>query len=312
VTSPAHHAAARPRVLAIVLNWNSRGDTIACLEALQQSTYPSLAPLVVDNHSSDDSVAQIRGRFPAVRLLELDANYGYAGGNNRGLTQVMAECEFAWLLNPDVVVDVQCLARLVAAAQSHPRAAMLGPLVRMREEPDRILSAGGQLVDGWARHRGIGEPDRGQFRDPSEVDFITGCALLVRCSTLATIGMLDERFFVYAEEIDWCHRARVAGYTCVIEPSALAWHPNTLARDADSPLVTYYSVRNQLMLIRKHRFGAALLGRHLLRHARTLASWSLRPKWRHKAAQRRALRRAIIDFVRGRTGAAKGDALPLR
>ena len=312
MTSPAPDAPSLPRVLAVILNWNSGTDTIACLEAVQRSTYPALHTLVVDNGSVDDSIAQIRARFPTVRLLALDANHGYAGGNNRGIAHGLDECELAWLLNPDVVVDAECLTRLVATAQSHPRAAMLGPLVRMREDSGRILSAGGQLVHGWARHRGMGEPDRGQFREPVEVDFITGCALLVRCSALGTIGMLDERFFVYAEEIDWCHRARAAGLTCVLDPSAIAWHPNTQARDADSPLVTYYSARNQLLLIRKHRLGLALLARHLLRHGRTLASWSLRPQWRHKLAQRRALRRALIDFARGHTGAAPHDAFPPR
>jgi GT2 family glycosyltransferase len=310
VSAPATDPAALPRVVAVILNWNSGTDTIACLESLHRSSYPALRPLVVDNGSGDDSVAHIRARFPAVRLLALDANHGYAGGNNRGLAHALDECEFAWLLNPDVVVDGECLTRLVATAQAHPHAAMLGPLIRMREDRGRILSAGGQLVHGWARHRGMGELDHGQFREPAAVDFITGCALLVRRSTLAAVGMLDERFFLYAEEIDWCHRARAAGFTCLVEPSALAWHPNTIARDADSPLVTYYTARNQLLLIRKHRLGLALLARHLVRHARTLASWSLRPKWRHKSAQRRALWRALTDFARGRTGAATGDVFP--
>lgn len=299
-SEPPHGA---PRVHAIIVNWNSGADTGACLDALARSTHP-VTPLVVDNGSRDDSVARIRACHPDVAILALGANHGYAGGNNRGLAHAAGDCDFAWLLNPDVTVAPDCLARLLAAASALPRAAMLGPLVRMREDPGRILSAGGRLVGGWARHHGIGELDRGQFAAPAEVDFVNGCALLVRRAALAAIGLLDERYFLYAEEVDWCHRARQAGYTCVVVPSALAWHPNTRARDAESPLVTYYITRNQLLFIQKHRLGRLLLARHLLRHARTLVSWSVRPKWRHKAAQRRALRRALIDFGRGRVGPA--------
>jgi GT2 family glycosyltransferase len=293
-----------PSVLAVVLNWNSGGDALACLAALEASTFAPCRVLVVDNGSTDDSLAQLRARLPPVALLELGANYGYAGGNNRGIRHGLGDCDYVWLLNPDVVVAPDCLARLVAAAEADLRAAVLGPLVRMREEPERILSAGGCLGSGPPGHRGLGEVDRGQFAAPAAVDYVTGCALLARRSAVESIGLLDERFFLYYEEVEWCHRARAAGFTCLVVPDAIAWHPNTLARDADSPLVTYYIARNQLLFTRMHRLGALPLARHLLRHARTLASWTLRPKWRHKAAQRRALQCALVDFARGRTGPA--------
>jgi len=295
-----------PSVCAIVLNWNSAADTINCVSALAAQQYPDCRMLVVDNGSSDDSVRRIRQAYPDLPLLALDENLGYAGGNNRGIARALREgCDYVWLLNPDVVVAADCLSLLVAAAAAHPRAAMLGPLVRMREDGQRILSAGGLLVDGWAQHRASGETDRGQFDRPTEVDYVSGCALLVRRSALESIGLLDERFFLYHEEVEWCHRARTAAFTCLMVPQAIAWHPNTMVRDADSPLVKYYITRNELLLIRTHRLGTSMLLRHLLRHLRTLASWTIRPKWRHKAAQRRALRWALIDFARGRTGQAK-------
>ena len=295
-----------PSVFVVILNWNSGPDTIACLEALARSTYPDARLLVVDNASTDDSPTRIAERFPQVELLVLDANHGYAGGNNRGIAHGLGSSDYVWLLNPDVVVAPDCLALLVDAAEAAPRAALLGPLVLMREDPERILSAGGRLVDGWPSHRGIGEPDGTRSDAVTEVDYVTGCALLVRRRALASIGPLDERFFLYGEEVDWSQRARAAGFTSVVVPRAKVWHPNTVARDAESALVTYYITRNHLFLIRKHALGAPLLARHLWRHARTLASWSLRPKWRHKRAQRRALWRALTDFARGRSGPARG------
>jgi GT2 family glycosyltransferase len=295
-----------PSVFVVILNWNSGPDTIACLEALARSTYSDARLLVVDNASTDDSPTRIAERFPQVELLALDANHGYAGGNNRGIAHGLGSSDYVWLLNPDAVVAPDCLTLLVDAAEAAPRAAMLGPLVLMREDPERILSAGGRLVDGWPTHRGIGEVDGTRSDAVVEVDYVTGCALLVRRRALASIGPLDERFFLYGEEVDWCQRARAAGFTCAVVPRAKVWHPNTLARDAESPLVTYYITRNHLFLIRKHALGAPMLARHLWRHARTLASWSLRPKWRHKRAQRRALWRALTDFARGRSGPARG------
>jgi GT2 family glycosyltransferase len=239
-----------------------------------------------------------------VPILQLASNQGYAGGNNRAIEHLGASCDYVWLLNPDTEVAPDCLAELIAAAEADPAAAMLGPLVLAREDRQRIVSAGGMLVNGWSRHRHAGERHDGRLAAPLPVDFVTGCALLVRCAAIASIGLLDERYFLYQEEVDWCQRARVAGLRCLVLPRALAWHPDSGARDVDSPLVTYYIARNQLLFIRKHRLGAALLARHLARHARTLTSWSLRPKWRHKAAQRRALLRALADFATNRTGKA--------
>lgn len=295
---------AGPSVIAVVLNWNSAVDSIACLTALARGSFANCRPLVVDSGSSDDSVARIRAAFPAVPLLELGANAGYAGGNNRAIEHIGDACDYVWLLNPDTEVAPDCLAELVAAAEAQPRAALLGPLVLMREDRRRILSAGGVLGKSWSHHRACGELDAGQFTAPQPVDYVSGCALLVRRSALTSIGLLDERYFLYHEEVDWCQRARAAGYLCLVVPRARAWHPDTRARDVDSPLVTYYIVRNQLLFIRKHRLGTAMLARHLARHARTLTSWSLRPKWRHKAPQRRALARALLDFATGRSGKA--------
>jgi len=295
-----------PGVLAIVLNWNSADDCFACLASLARTTYAHRV-LVVDNGSSDDSVARLRAHSPPLEILELGVNRGYAAGNNRGIAWGLARgFDYFWILNPDVTVGPACLAGLVHVAEAQPRAAMVGPLVYCKESPQRLLSAGGVFRDGWTWHRGLGELDVGQFTGVTEVDYLTGCAVLIPRALVESIGALDERFFLYEEDVEWCYRARHAGLRVLLAPHAKVWHPDTRRRDDLSARVTYYTARNKLLLLRTHRLGARAVAVHLLRHARTLASWTLRPKWRHKRAQRRALLRALLDAARARWGAADG------
>lgn len=294
-------AAPAPRVLVVVLNWQSAAETIACLAALAQSTYPHRRVLVVDNGSADASVAELGASCPAVELLALDANYGYAGGHNRGIRHGLGECEYVWLLNPDVRVAPDCLAQLIDTAERQPGAGFLGPLILAREQPDRVVSAGGRLAHGFAEHRGAGVRADQLGAQIAEVDYVMGCALLTRRAVIEAVGLLDERYFLYHEEADWCRRARRAGFTSVLVAGARAWHPDPARRDG-SPQVTYYMARNQLRFVREHELGSLVLLRHLLRHGRTLLSWTVRPKWRHKHKQRDALMRALIDFARGRHG----------
>jgi GT2 family glycosyltransferase len=102
--------------------------------------------------------------------------------------------------------------------------------------------------------------------------------------------------------VDWCRRAHAAGYAVLYVPGAHVWHPDTRVRDASSPRVTYYIARNTLRFAAKHRLGRAVTARLVTRYLRTIASWSVRPMWRHKRAQRNALVRALGDFAAGRAG----------
>jgi GT2 family glycosyltransferase len=296
-----------PAVTAIVLNWNNAPDTMACLASLLRLEYPECRLLVVDNGSRDDSVTQIRLHFPSVPILELEENLGYTGGNNVGIEHALKNnCDYVWLLNDDVTVAPDALSALIDVALVEPQAGFLGPMVYMSEEPKRILSAGGRFCGGWQmQHRGISELDQGQFDAVAEVDCVSGCALLVGRETIAAVGALDEDFFAYYEDVEWCFRARQAGFKVLFVPQARAWHPDTWQRDADSPLVAYYLSRNQLLFVAKHYLGTGTLLCSLGIYLMRVVNWSIRPKWRHKRRQRDALLRAIVDFGRGRFGKAE-------
>lgn len=296
-----------PAVSIIILNWNNARDTLDCLTSVLAQDYPRFTTLVVDNGSADDSVSVIQSRFPDVPVLETGKNLGYAGGNNAGIRRAFkSNADYALLLNNDTVLDRCMLSRLVAAAEADARIGFVGPMVYSAADPARIESAGGKIDRFWiATHRGLKETDIGQFVESAAVDWLSGCAIMVKRQVVERVGDLDARFFSYVEEVDWCLRARRAGYRIVHVPGAKLWHKRTERADGPAPHVTYYMYRNHLLLLSKHHAG--LLPRVVawIRAVCTLISWSLRPKWRSKRPHRDALARALIDFTLNRVG--QGD-----
>jgi GT2 family glycosyltransferase len=129
-----------------------------------------------------------------------------------------------------------------------------------------------------------------------------GCALLVRWKAIEAAGRLDERFFMYYEEVDWCLRIRARGWRCLHVPRALVWHKGVSPDYQPGPAVTYYSTRNRLWLMAKHGAPLGAKARAWARFLRTWLSWSLRPHWRSKRPHRQALGQALADFARGRLG----------
>jgi GT2 family glycosyltransferase len=296
-----------------VLNWNDSRETLSCLESLRGLDYPSYDVVVVDNGSTDGSVATIRERHPEVTVLEAGRNLGFTGGNNLGLRWAL-DCgaDYGLLLNNDTELTPSFLTLIVDAAGEDPRIGIASPLILYHDRPDTIWSAGGTI--DWRRGSagmiGIDEPDMGQFgATPRDVDFVTGCAFLVKAEVMRRLGLLDDRFFAYYEDTEWCVRARRAGYRTVVVPRARIWHKiSPVAREA-SPRVHYFMTRNRLLFLQATRAGiAAWLYTLVGDYARTLLSWSVRPRWRSKGPQRRAMIQAILDAGRGRWGAYAGTA----
>jgi GT2 family glycosyltransferase len=300
-----------PRVVIVILNWNGLSDTLACLESLASLNHPSGDLLVVDNGSTDGSVEAIQEQFPQVTLIENSENLGFAAGNNVGLRHALdVGADYALLLNNDTEVDPPFLQHLVQVCEADSSIGIAGPLIYYHHDPEIIWSAGGAI--DWRRGNtcmlGLNERDLDQFGiEPREVDFVSGCAMLVRLTALEQTGLLDERFYLYYEEVEWCVRIRRAGFKIVHVPQARIWHKITPESRAASPLVHYYMTRNRLLFLKtaKARWRAWL---HTLfaEYLRTLVSWSVRRKWRHRQEQRRMMVQAIRDAWRGRWGRRVG------
>lgn len=294
------------RVAIIVLNWNGLADTLACLTSLQQLDYPAYEVIVVDNGSTDHSAEAIRAAHPWVTLIETGENLGYVGGNNRGLAYArQTAADYGLLLNNDTEVSPNFLQFLVEAAEQDPAVGIVGPTIYYFDEPEVIWSAGGSIdwQQGDTAMIGLNQVDQGQFGpSPRPVQFVTGCALLIKMGIVNQVGLLDDRFFAYYEETEWCVRASRAGFKVLHVPQAKIWHKISLAAREASPQVHYYMTRNRLLFLKLSQAGLASWVYILFTYSRILLSWSLKPKWRHKAPQRQAMVRAILDYGRGRFG----------
>jgi GT2 family glycosyltransferase len=180
---------------------------------------------------------------------------------------------------------------------------VLGPLVYHHDEPAVIQSAGGLMDGRWkAWHSGQNEDDTGQFAAPQDVQWISGCAILVRREVIEQVGALDERFFYYWEETEWCVRAARAGWRVVLVPAARIWHKGVTRQYRPGPSVAYYNTRNHLLLMSKHQASASAWLRQWAGIARTLVSYTVKPRWRERRESRDAIWWGATDFLRGRWG----------
>ena len=242
-----------PSVSVVILNWNGCADTLACLRSLSFVAYVELDILVVDNGSIDDSVQQITAiDWPhAVMVIETGRNLGYAGGNNVGMRVALDRgADFVLLLNNDTEVAPNFISELVAAAARAPQAAVVGPCIYYYDRPEVLWFAGAAWDDDalafqWPG-QGLRDVEAGTLVE--QTAYVCGAAMLFRREALDRIGLLDERFFLVYEESDWCFKARRAGYSCLMAPTARIWHKIGASFGSEqSPLRAYFSTRNQLL-----------------------------------------------------------------
>jgi len=287
-------------VCVILVNWNGWRDTLACLESCAELAYPHLEVIVVDNGSTDDSIARLREHFPGLRLVETDANLGFAGGNNAGMRAALPlGAAYLWLLNNDTRVDPAALTELVDVMRSDPSVGIAASKIYHQDRPGTLSYAGGYLspVWGWASHRGVDELDEGRYDEVTDVDFATGCSLLARASAVASIGPLPEHYFLYWEDIDWSARARQAGWRVVYAPGSRVWHKHGGSTpDGGRHVKWRYEGRNRLLFYRRQSRPA--MARITL--STLLNAVYLVVRGRPRAA--RALMLGVLDAARGRTG----------
>jgi GT2 family glycosyltransferase len=291
-------------IYIVILNTNRREDTLACLASLSESTYQNIRIIVLDNNSTDGSVEAIRADFPDVYIINLVENLGYAGNNNVGIEEALNQgADWVMVLNEDTILNSDCLAELIKVGNSDPQIGILGPIVYHHDEPNVIQSAGGLLGKNWESiHLGKNEVDWGQFAKPHLVEWISGCAILVRASAIKRAGMLDKDYFIYWEETEWCIRIGRTGWKIVNVPQAKIWHKGVQRDYQPKPSFTYYGTRNHLLTLSKHNAPIAAKVFTWLQLWRTLLSWSIRPKWREKREHRNAMWKGIIDFIQHRWG----------
>lgn len=294
------------RLTVIVLNWNGCADTLALLPTLARCRVPAgwtAGVMVVDNGSTDGSVERLRAAFPDVEIVALPANRMFAGGNNAGLKVALDRGDDAvMLLNNDTEADPGLYEKLIAALESDPRAGAAAPLIYHAPPSQRIWYAGGACVPalGYTAHRGLRTKDEGQYREVEPTGYLTGCCLLAWRSVWEKVGLLDERYFIYAEDADWCLRARAAGFRLLFVPTARLWHKvSSASGGASNAWKIYQRLRANLRLFATHAHGFARLTwlPALLAQQAVLMAWLL---VQGKGAAAAAVPRALRDALRGR------------
>ncbi len=251
-----------PRVLAIVLNWQQADVTLQCVQALNGMEGPLPDILVIDNGSNDDSAAKLK-RVPGItRFLQLPENIGFAAGNNVGLRIAIEEgYDYALIVNNDAFAHKDMSVHLLA--ETGPDIALLSPKILYESDPVRIWFANGRrqptILD--LRDTGQGQLDGPQWMESHDVDYLLGTCLLADLAAVQNVGLFDERFFFYFEDLDWSLRFQQAGYRLRVVADALLYHRVAVSTggEADSPLRRYYLAASSVIFWRKHANQGNLL-----------------------------------------------------
>jgi|YNPNPStandDraft_1061719.scaffolds.fasta_scaffold09451_5 GT2 family glycosyltransferase len=290
----------------VILNWNAAADTVRCARDL--SSWSRVRPTiwVVDNGSTDGSAEVIAQECPFVHLICNSANLGFAGGNNRGIKEALAQGDRpVLLLNNDAFIDEDNIILLLETLHSDPHIGFVGPLLFDAEHKDRLLAAGGQNPVLHHHSHVLRLKPGPSIR---EVEYVVGTVILVRPQVFRQVGLLDERYFFAMEVADLCMRARRQGYLSVVDTRARAYHALHRSSHVRETLHTYYIIRNRFLFISKFYSGLVKL---LLRGFWTLYSPALGIKLTlsRKPSAARAVLLGLLDGLRGHFGGQNARVL---
>jgi GT2 family glycosyltransferase len=296
---------ARSRVSAIVLNHRTPDDTLLAVKSLLASRRPIDDVIVVDNDAEENARDRLRSVEGHITYVVSGSNLGFSGGMNLGIRLALRRgADRVLLVNSDVIVPPDCVERLERCLETQ-RAGIAGPVVVARSDPGWIASLGLSYAPrtGRMRHRGVGatrgDGDRIESR---HVDAVSGCLMLIRREVFDAVGLLDEDFFFSFEELDFCLKAKQAGFPTVLDGTAVAYHEGGRSIGTDTPLRLYFAARNNLLLASRNGSPQSLRTLSIialnLAHAARTNGASLRTRLG-------AVVRGVRDYLNGRLGAGR-------
>lgn len=239
----------KPKVACVVLNWNRCVDTIECLNALKECIYPQLSLIIVDNGSTDDSLARIRSAHPDVVVLESGTNLGFAGGNNIGIRYALAHgAEYVWLLNNDTKPAPDALSALLAKALADERLGAIASICYYADAPSVVQAWAGSRVNLWMGYGRL-------CTEPHEDDWLhslNGTSMLIAGKALRDVGLLDEGFFLYWEDTEFSLRLRKKGWRIGAARGSCVLHKVSASTAGNKLLLDRYQTASGLRLLRLH------------------------------------------------------------
>jgi GT2 family glycosyltransferase len=254
---PIQMPLSEPRVSIVILNWNSYQVTMDCLLSLRKMDYRNFEVVLVDNGSVDGSPEKLLASAPEIRLIKNASNLGFAGGCNVGMRDALRRgTDYILLLNNDTIVASDFLSQLVRVAESDEKIGAVNPKILFFDRPDRLNYAGGEQK-GWRlfpKVIGLRHRDDGRYDRMREVSFLTGCAFLVKAAVVRQIGVLEEVYFHFYDDIEWSLRLTRAGFKGVYVPQAVIWHREHFDtyKNHRNGFIEFYLARGNMVFARKH------------------------------------------------------------
>lgn len=253
----------QPKVSIIIVNWNGLEDTSECLESLKKITFPNYDMILVDNDSTGDDARVLRDKFADyIHVIENDKNYGFAGGANIGMRYAMVNSrpDYILLLNNDTIVDANFLTCLVEAAESSKSVGIVGGKICFLSDPGRIQIVWGKTnlwhwqlflpVPRYSSYRKV--VDKGQYDYLRDVDWVSGCAILIKKDVINKIGLLEESYFGGWDDTDYCLCAKKAGFSVLYTHCAQIWHKNAQSFSKVKSYRAYLDARNRFIFMKRH------------------------------------------------------------
>jgi len=242
-------AALEPAVYCVMVNWNGAADTLGCVQSVLAQEYGRLVTVVVDNGSTDDSVARIRAAFPAAVVLETGKNLGFAAGSNVGILWALEQgADYLWLLNNDTVAPADTCSKLVAQAKREPGAGIVGSVLYYMHDPAKVQAWGGGDLTLWSGRSS-------HFVAPTKLgpkSYLTFASALIPCEVFYKVGVLYEGYFMYSDDADFALRVTAAGYGLTVAEDTAVLHKEGGSYKRWSPLMDRYRVTAALHFMRRH------------------------------------------------------------
>lgn len=249
-----------PSVGIVLLNWNGWQDTVECLSSLQMLNYSNFQILVVDNASTNKSVAEIRARFPDIEVIESVENGGFAKGNNQGIRHFLSkEIGYVWILNNDTTVSISSLSALVNKAESHDKLGIVGSVLYEYDKPWRIQAWGGGKYNAI-----LATASEAKYKS-EKIDHINGASMLIKSAVLKSAGLFDESFFFFMEDTEISLRVKDKGWQLAIADLSYVFHKGGASLDGHEHTksirtdLLYINAVGNFMRVRRMRLSSVIL-----------------------------------------------------
>lgn len=230
-----------PKVFIIILNYNGKDVLKDTLESVYKLNYPNYQVVVVDNDSTDESFEDARFTYGKFNFIKNSHNIGFAAGNNVAIKWSLEKmADYIFLLNNDAIIEKNCLLTLIGEAEKNSKVGILSPII-YKEDNKQVWFSGGKI--NWIKMRAE------HTISIKETQYITGCAMLIRKEVFKKIGLLDEKFFLYYEDVDFSFRARQNGFKLKIVPQAKVFHFEKSSKNLNK---IYYLVLSAILFFRKN------------------------------------------------------------